>query len=83
VIYRDGLFVELDEEDALDYFHRALDAGHSEAVMALGRLYNERMEFDQAYNYYDIAYDKWWDPEGAVLRDKLARQGWVVPPTEE
>jgi calcium/calmodulin-dependent protein kinase (CaM kinase) II len=77
MLYKEGMFVEPDDEKAIGYFKKALDGGHADAAITLGKMYHEKLDFAEAYAYYGRAFDEYGVSEADALRTTLLSQGWV------
>jgi serine/threonine protein kinase len=77
MIYMEGGWVPVDEAAAVGWFTRAKDLSHNDAAWTLAVYYQQKLDFDEAMNWYDCAWRDFGDHAGETMRDVLQFGYWV------
>jgi serine/threonine protein kinase len=78
-LYQEGVMVDVDEEQAIGWFKKALEMGHNDAALTLALIHHRRLDFEKAYVYYDHAAKRFGEAKAIQPIDFLGPLlGWPV-----
>jgi TPR repeat protein len=72
-LYREGGVVGVDEEQAIGWFKKALEMKHNDAALTLAVIYHGRLDFANAWEFYNQAVEDYGEEQAVHIREFLGK----------